>query len=173
MSPSVLGWLASSQLVLISTALSPPLPVVVMSPFDLALSSFLCHLTMLPHCFLSYVSSSSWPSVFLCSFHASLSCFFPMSIFPLVAQYWRRLSPFSCAFPCFPFRCYHLGGHDLRWEAIRRDLHQRHSRPAGKGRASPSATNLHNRRLHGHGEMYVCRDRHTCKLSFAICQWFQ
>lgn len=68
---------------------------------------------------------------------------------------------FSLLFSCFLFRRYHLGGHDLRWEAIRRDLHQRYSRPAGKGRASPSAANLHNRRLHGHGQMYVCLDGHN------------
>lgn len=69
-----------------------------MSPFDLVLSSFLRHLTMLPYCFLSYTSSSSWSSVFLSSFHVSLSCF--LLIFPLVAQCWWCLSPFSCAISC-------------------------------------------------------------------------
>lgn len=61
---------------------------------------------------------------------------------------------------CFLFRRYNLGGYDLRWEAIRWDLHQRYSRSAGEGRASPSAAHLHNRRLHGDGQMYVFLNRH-------------
>lgn len=65
--------------------------------------------------------------------------------------------PFSLVLylSCFLLRCHDLGGYDLRREAVRWNLYERHPRSAGEGRAPSSATHLHNRRLHGHGQMYV------------------
>lgn len=152
MSPSVLSRLASSHLVLISTPPQPPAPhppgsAFATSSFDLVLSSFLRRLAVRSYSFLTNVSNSSRPYVLFVLFSRFTQLFFSRD-----ANLFTRLPRLSL---CSLFRRHHLGGHDLRWEAVRRDLHQRHSRPAGEGRASPSAADLHNRRLHGHGQMYV------------------
>lgn len=169
MSPSVLGRLASSHLVLISAALlfrsvSSLCPLLIWFwALHFTISSSLAYRSHSYSFFLN-VSNSSWPSVFfsLSMFHSTVFVFFLFTDVNLSTICTILMLSFSLVLclSCFLFRRYHLGGYDLRWEAIRWDLHQRYSRSAGEGGAPPSAAHLHNRRLHGHGQMYVFLNRH-------------
>lgn len=108
MSPSVLGRLASSHLVLISAALlfrsvSSLCPLLIWFwALHFTISSSLAYRSHSYSFFLN-VSNSSWPSVFfsLSMFHSTVFVFFflLMSISPPFAQYWCCLSPLSYAFP--------------------------------------------------------------------------
>ena len=56
--------------------------------------------------------------------------------------------------PLLSYRSDHLGADDIRRQAIRRHPHARNPRHSGERGASAPATHLHNRCLHGHGQMW-------------------